>query len=530
MLQTPRSIVSSLSLFVLGASAALQPVTIKGSKFFYSNGTQFYIKGVAYQQDGSSTSQGYIDPLADVTSCTRDIPLLQKAGANLIRTYAIDPTADHSTCMGLLDTAGIYVISDLSEPNLSISRTSPAWNTELYTRYTAVVDALAPYNNVIGFFAGNEVTNNVSYTEASAFVKAAVRDTKAYIKQKNYHSMGVGYAADDDATVRFDVANYFNCGDQADIIDFWGYNIYEWCGNSDYQTSGYAARTAEFANYSVPVFFAEYGCNTQPGGAATRKFTEVAALYGSQMTPVFSGGIVFEYFEETNDFGLVSVSGASATPLADYSAWSSEIAAVTPSIVSSAAYTPTNTVQQDCPAVASTWLVAATGLPPTPNQALCDCMMASLTCKTSSSLKASDVGTLFGQVCAYNNGRPCAGITTNTTTGVYGAYSMCNATEQLSYAFNAYYQEQGSSSQACDFAGNAVTVKAAATAASCSSAFAQASVTGSSGTSGGSAAASSTKKSSADALYVPKSITMGSYYLVAYMAGMGLLGGAMVLL
>lgn len=157
--------------------------------------------------------------------------------------------------------------------------------------------------------------------------------------------------------------------------------------------------------------------------------------------------------------------------------------------------------------------------------------MASLTCKAASSVKDSDVGTLFGQVCAYNSGRPCTGITTNTSTGVYGPYSMCNSTEQLSYAFNAYYLEQDSSSQACDFAGNAVTVKAAATAASCSSAFAQASITGSSGSStGGAAASSSTKKSAADALYVPKSIAMGSYYLVAYMVGMGLLGGAMVLL
>ena len=108
---------------------------------------------------------------------------------------------------------------------------------------------------------------------ASAFVKAAVRDMKAYIASKNYRAMGIGYAADDDATVRLNVANYFNCGDPADGIDFWGYNIYSWCGDSSYVQSGYIDRVAEFANYSVPVFFAEYGCNTQGGGAAGRKFT-----------------------------------------------------------------------------------------------------------------------------------------------------------------------------------------------------------------------------------------------------------------
>ena len=205
--------------------------------------------------------------------------------------------------MALLDAAGIYLISDLSEPDLSIDRTSPSWDTSLYNRYTSVVDSLQSYSNVIGFFAGNEVTSNTSYTQASAFVKAAVRDTKAYIQSKGYRPMGVGYAADDDASVRLNVANYFNCNNQSESIDFWGYNIYSWCGNSDYVTSGYINRTQEFSNYSVPVFFAEYGCNTQGGGAAGRMFTEVGALFGNQMSQVFSGGIVYEYFQEENDYG-----------------------------------------------------------------------------------------------------------------------------------------------------------------------------------------------------------------------------------
>ena len=223
----------------------------------------------------------YSDPLADATTCARDIPYLQQLGANTIRTYALDPTQNHDECMAMLDTAGIYLVSDLGEPDNSINRADPAWDVTLYTRYTAVVDAMQKYTNVIGFFAGNEVTNNGSYTPASAFVKAAVRDTKAYIASKGYRTMGVGYAADDDASVRAEVSSYLNCGDPSTSIDFWGYNIYEWCGNSNYVQSGYAARTAEFENYNVPVFFAEYGCNTQGGGAAGREFTEVAALYGS---------------------------------------------------------------------------------------------------------------------------------------------------------------------------------------------------------------------------------------------------------
>jgi 1,3-beta-glucanosyltransferase GAS1 len=224
---------------------------------------------------------------------------MQSLGLNTIRTYAIDPTQDHSSCMEALQNAGIYVISDLSAPGASINRDTPTWNDDLYAHYTAVVDNLQKYTNVLGFFAGNEVSNNASNTDASAFVKAAVRDMKAYIKQKGYRTIGVGYATNDDATIRTNLANYFDCGTSDESIDFWGYNIYSWCGNSSYVQSGYNLRTEEFSTYNVPAFFAEYGCNTvQP-----RTFSEVVALYGDQMTPVWSGGIVYEWFQEANDFG-----------------------------------------------------------------------------------------------------------------------------------------------------------------------------------------------------------------------------------
>jgi hypothetical protein len=246
-----------------------------------------------------SSSLKISDPLADATACARDIPYLVQLSTNTIRVYAIDPTKDHSACMTALQNAGIYVIADLSEPNNSINQNDPQWNTDLYARYISVVDVLVPYNNVLGFFAGNEVSNAANNTDAMAFVKAAVRDMKAYISMKNYRPIGVGYAADDDQFVRAGVDNYLNCGSASDAIDFFGYNIYSWCGDSSFKDSGYADRTLEFANYSVPAFFAEYGCNTP----TPRKFTETLALYSSNMTDVWSGGIVYEYFQATNNFG-----------------------------------------------------------------------------------------------------------------------------------------------------------------------------------------------------------------------------------
>lgn len=220
---------------------------------------------------------------------------------NTIRVYAIDATKNHDACMKLLDDAGIYVIQDLSNPKSSINRIDPAWNTDLFETYAGVIDAMAPYPNTMGFFAGNEVSNMQSNTNASAFVKAAVRDSKSYITSKNYRPIGVGYATNDDKDIRDDLKDYFNCGSASDSIDFWGYNIYSWCGDSSFQKSGYDLRTSEFSKYNVPAFFAEYGCNeVQP-----RKFTEVGALYGPEMTGVWSGGIMYMYFQETNDYGTL---------------------------------------------------------------------------------------------------------------------------------------------------------------------------------------------------------------------------------
>lgn len=248
--------------------------------------------------DGSVTTTTYVDPLANATTCARDLPYLVSLRTNVIRVYSVDPTLNHDDCMNMFAEAGIYVISDLSDPTLSINRNTPSWNYELYNRYTSVIDMFSQYSNVLGFFAGNEVSNSPNVTAASAFVKAAVRDMKAYIVEKNYQSVGVGYASYD-GPIRTELADYFACGPSDEVVDFWGYNIYSWCANSNYVTSKYELRTDEFRDYPFPAFFAEYGCVTPP-----RTFTEVGALFGPNMTGVWSGGIVFMYFQETNGFGM----------------------------------------------------------------------------------------------------------------------------------------------------------------------------------------------------------------------------------
>lgn len=325
-----KSLVSAATV-ACAVAADLPAIEIVGNKFFYSNnGSQFLMRGVAYQADtqNATDTEQFVDPLANVETCKRDIPYLQQLNTNILRVYALNASLDHSGCMELLQEAGIYVIADLSEPDLSIDRSNPQWNLDLLARYTDVVDKFHNYTNVVGFFAGNEVTNEASNTDASAYVKAAVRDTKAYIKEKGYRAIPVGYSSNDDIEIRVDLADYFACGDEDERADFFGINMYEWCGTSTFKTSGYLNITSQYENLGIPVFFSEYGCNeVQP-----RKFTEVQALYSSDMTGVWSGGIVYMYYQEANNYGLVSIdSSGSVSTMADFKYLLSQLASISPS-------------------------------------------------------------------------------------------------------------------------------------------------------------------------------------------------------
>ena len=279
----------------------------------------------------------------------------------------------------------------------------------------------------------------------------------------------------------------------------------------------------------MPVFFAEYGCNAvQP-----RKFTEVDALYGETMADVWSGGIVYMYFQEDNDYGLVSVvDSTSVSKMADYTSYSNHIASATPSGVNKASYTPTNSALQSCPSVGSGWEAKASPLPPSPNSELCSCMSAAAKCVVKDSLASSKYSDLFGVVCGYTD---CSGVTANATTGKYGAYSMCGAKDQLNFIINRYYEEQGSKASACSFGGSATVTSTTEAMGTCKALMSQAGSAGTgtvtsqptaSGAAAGVSGSASTSKGAAVVVspgMVGGGWQVGVYVVSAVMAGVGMI-------
>lgn len=441
------------SLMLVNAASAFQTVDIRGRYFFYENGTRFYLRGIAYQRDPKemNLSEDVIyDPLADHKACERDVSEFKKLNLNAVRVYAINHTAEHDHCMNLLKDNNIYVIADLSQPNLSIESGNPSWTTVIMDRYTKVIDAMAKYDNVLAFFGGNEVINQTSVSGAAPFVKASIRDIREYIKEKNYRHIPVGYSTDDHEDTRKQISEFFVCDNDASHAEFLGINMYEWCGDSSIEQSGYGERTREFQNYPVPLFFSEYGCNK----VEPRKFTEVQALYGKQMTDVWSGGLVFMYVNQSNNYGIVDIDkDGNLKELPDFKYLSSELNAVKPTKLMLSDYTKTKsaTANVPCPTKDDKWL-ASNKLPGVASDLLCECMYNSLDCVVKDDVDQDDFKEVFNFICGEIN---CKSINKNGTTGVYGAYSVCSPRQQLSFVMNQYYEKQGSR-KACDYNGKAV--------------------------------------------------------------------------
>jgi hypothetical protein len=111
------------------------------------------------------------------------------------------------------------------------------------------------------------------------------------------------------------MAQYMNCGTDDERSDFFAFNDYSWCDPSSFTTSGWDQKVKLFTGYGLPLFLSEYGCNTNK-----RQFQEVGSLYSTDMTGVYSGGLVYEYSQEASNYGLVEISGKNVKELADFDA------------------------------------------------------------------------------------------------------------------------------------------------------------------------------------------------------------------
>ncbi|KAL7752734.1 1 3-beta-glucanosyltransferase gel4 [Sorochytrium milnesiophthora] len=465
----PLSFTLAILLSILAcqtAHAGPNPIVVKGTKFFDKvSGEQFILKGVAYQpQYGKST----VDPIANArsTAWTRDLKLLKDLGANVVRVYDVDNTAAHDQFMAALASNNMYLLLDLASstvPNGSIDRSSPAYTVDIPKHFLGTIDAFAQYDNVLGFIVGNEVSDMPgNVTRSASYVKALLRDLRQYMSSKPRY-IPLGYAASDNANTRVPNMDYFTCGKDAEIVDFYGSNLYSWCAaDTTFESSGYADRTKELASAGVPIILSEFGCNSM----RPRSWPDVPAIYGPQMSDVVSGAIAYEYSEEDNHFGLVKVNSPDDTnpqTLPDYDNLKKAWAAVSPKTVKMNAYQPAQRNAPACPAVNDAWQSESNNLPATPDPCVCANMVAGLSCTTKPGAFGSDAdaATQLGQVCGKLGDSGCGDLSTK--------YAGCTLGDKLSWVYNEYYNKNGKTADACNWGGSGQLAAASTPAPSCQS-------------------------------------------------------------
>jgi len=108
----------------------------------------------------------------------------------------------------------------------------------------------------------------------------------------------------------------------------------------------------------------EYGCITH-----TRTWEETAALFNTEMTGVYSGGLAYEYSMESNGYGMVTInSDGSVTEDASFGTYQTALVN-NPGPSGDGGYNATGGASA-CPPQDSNWNVTSDALPAIPSNAL----------------------------------------------------------------------------------------------------------------------------------------------------------------
>ncbi|KZL65432.1 glycolipid anchored surface protein [Colletotrichum incanum] len=273
---------------------------------------QFMIRGVVYQRHSrnNDVTSGCQDPLADeaIEDLKLSMPLLKDLGVNTLFIYTIDTTKGHDEAMSMLANAGIYVLACLSSPRNSINRNAPfeSYTPTLLQNYFAAVDCLAVYPNTLGIIVANEVLNTLASTKGASVIRAVTRDVKRYMRLaaelRDQRVLPVGLSSAKILSIFRDEFKYFTGGDPSEALDFFCFGDYSWVGKASMFISAYDRTLEWFAEAHLPVFFSEYGAKID---GQVRPFQETLAMYSPEMSRVYSGAYVYEFFDGANRYGLV---------------------------------------------------------------------------------------------------------------------------------------------------------------------------------------------------------------------------------
>jgi hypothetical protein len=268
---------------------------------------QFLIKGVTYSPRKPNTRPGdkesYIDPLGEdwLPELRKDIPFFHQLGINTIFVDHADPTQSPEHALQLLQDEGIYVLLELfTNIHLKDSHRIQAADIDLQRLYSpskvrknlAIVSQTAHFPNILSYSISQSDIHSSASTKLAALYRAAVRDTKLFIRKTGARQIPVGANLSFTQQFRLGALQYMTAGSPEERVDFMSFAVYDWVGPSSFVISGYKNLCEAFEPWPVPMFWAEYG--TAYHGRA-RVMDEVECVFSPDMTGVFSGGFLHTF-------------------------------------------------------------------------------------------------------------------------------------------------------------------------------------------------------------------------------------------
>jgi hypothetical protein len=276
-------------------------LTLKGSYFFrQTNGSRYYIRGVYYGDSGRAgdISTAFLDVLADDTLCRRDVPDLIALSINTLLVQDVDMTKDHTDCMRVFQAANISVMVMLNGRSprfyLRNNQSFVSWDYHQIDFYRNIIDGFSKYPNTFGFFIGASKRSNVLPAKA----KRAIIELKKYSAQNGYRKIPIGYVNSIHDVSASSMAEYMNCGNPGDSVDFygWGRPLFKqaYCINS---SSIFGNGVVEqYVTYSVPTFTLG-GCQRKN----KHSFSEIQQIFGEPGSDILSGIFIREWLDNTSN-------------------------------------------------------------------------------------------------------------------------------------------------------------------------------------------------------------------------------------
>ncbi len=252
-------------------------VTIDGRKLM-AGGVAFQIRGVCWNPvpKGATHPNG----LDFTGSAKTDIPLMQAAGINTVRTY--EPILD-TTVLDALHAAGIKVIMSVY-----------AWGGAEPSTALAAVNSVKNHPAILMWLVGNEWNYNGLYVGLSQQKSLdTVKRAAELIKEADStHLVATVYGELPSAETITQLA----------VIDVWGINAYRGISFGDL-FSVWETRS------NLPMFLAEYGADAYDARAAGQENPQAQAKATAALATeleeaaarnggIVSGGTIFEWSDE----------------------------------------------------------------------------------------------------------------------------------------------------------------------------------------------------------------------------------------